>query len=396
MRWAAAIFLAVLLTGIPVRWAGAEEPAPPEEFSLEDLARRQWESLGVDDMWNLVGDIYEETGRQLPPMNWDTVRGILRGEGLPVDGRDVLGILARSLFGAVMSHAGLLGRLVLLAVLLAILHLLQTAFEGRTVATVAYAVVYLALVVIALSAFHEALQTARDTVRNLVGFMQAVLPLMVTLLAGTGAFISAGLLSPLVVMMASGAGTVAANWVLPLLFLGTVLDVADHLPGRMRVSRLAAFMRQTGMIVLGFTLTVFLGVMAVQGIAGGVADSVLLRTAKYTAGTFIPVLGGMFADAAELVFGSSLVLKNSIGLMGAVVVLFTAAIPLTKVLALVLVFRLAAALVQPVVQGPFVDALAVMGDGLLHIGLATAAVVLMFFLMLTVVAGVGSATVMLR
>ena len=41
-----------------------------------------------------------------------------------------------------------------------------------------------------------------------------------------------------------------------------------------------------------------------------------MRTAKFLSGTFIPVVGGMFADAVEVVIGSALILKNAVGLLG--------------------------------------------------------------------------------
>ncbi|HEY8449947.1 MAG TPA: stage III sporulation protein AE [Bacillota bacterium] len=407
--WAVVIVLGILLA-LPAAAAGqADAPAaagpseagdaapagalPPE---LAEIVERQWENLETGRILEFVRELNRESEGRLPPLDWDAVTGIVRGEGFPYSARDVLGAVVHALFGAIVDNIGLLGRLVLLAVLLAVLHLLQSAFERETVASAAYTVVYLAMITVALVAFYEAVSVAREVVDSLVGFMQAILPLLITLLAGVGAVVSAGLLSPLAVILVNGVGMIVADAVLPLIFLGSVLDVADHLPGRVRVGRLAAFIRHSGMIVLSLSLTVFLGVMAVQGAAGSVADGVLLRTAKFTAGTFIPVLGGMFADAAELVFGSSLLLKNAVGLLGAVMVLLLAVFPLLKVVALILTFRLAAALVQPISEGPFVDALATMADGLVQIGLATGAVTLMFFLMLTVVLGAGSAAVMLR
>src|SRR5690606_6660232 len=217
-----------------------------------------------------------------------------------------------------------------------------------------------------------------------------------TLMAGVGAFAAAGLLSPASVVLVNGVGLVASQWVLPLIFMGTVLQVVNHLPGRIRIERLAALVRQAGIVLLSAAFLVFLGVMSVQGAAAGVADGVLLRTAKFGAGTFIPVLGGMFADAAELVIGSSLLLKNAVGIFGLVIVASVVAVPLVKVLALVLVFRLAAALVQPIADGTFVEALTAMSDGLVLAGVTAGAVALMFFLALTLLLGVGNAAVMLR
>ena len=380
---------APVLPGAGASWAGLAD-------EVRRLAQEQYQDLDTAEMFQVVRRLQERAGQDLPALGPELIRSVIRGEGLPLEAGELAAAAARVFLGAVVDNAALLGQLVLLAVLMAVLRLLQTAFAGEAVAAAANAAVFLAMVALGLVALRDAYATAAGVINDLVDFMLAMLPTLVTLMAGTGAFVSAGLLSPVSVVMVNGVGMVASQWVLPLIFTGTVLQVVNHLPGRIRIERLAALVRQAGVVLLSLAFVVFLGVMSVQGAAAGVADSVLLRTAKFGAGTFIPVLGGMFADAVELVIGSSLLLKNALGIFGLVAVGAVAAVPLLKVLALVLVFRLAAALVQPVADGSFVQALAAMSDGLVLAGVTAGAVALMFFLALAVLVGVGNAAVMLR
>jgi stage III sporulation protein AE len=158
----------------------------------------------------------------------------------------------------------------------------------------------------------------------------------------------------------------------------------------------AGLFRQGGMAVLGLTLVAFVGVITVQGVAGGVADGVALRTAKYATATFIPVVGKMFADTVDMVMGASLLLKNTIGLFGIATVLTLCALPLIKLASLILVIKLAGALVEPMGDEKMAKCLGGMGDNLMLVFGGVLAVALMFFLAITMIIGVGSITMMLR
>ena len=56
---------------------------------------------------------------------------------------------------------------------------------------------------------------------------------------------------------------------------------------------------------MGGLLTIFLGIISIQGATAAVTDGVTIRTAKYLTGNFVPVVGRMFSDAADMVVGAS-------------------------------------------------------------------------------------------
>lgn len=340
--------------------------------------------------------VRQQVGDAVPGLDWEHTLEALRQGRLPWDAGDLLGALVRVLAGEVATNSGLLLRLLVLAVLLAVLQAIENAFDNEAVARTAYAVTYLALIALALVSFRDALAISQQAIQGLVDFLLASLPVLLTLMASTGAMATAGILHPLVVATAQSTSVVIGQGVLPLIFLAAVVDIAGHFPVGSSLSGLSRLLRQAALLVLGLAGTVFLAVVAIQGAAGTVADGIALRTAKYLVGAFVPVVGGMLADSVELVVTSSMLLKNAVNLLGMLAVFALVALPLLKLVALVFVYRLVAAAIQPVGPGHVTAALQSMGDHLVLVGAATAVVGLMFFVVLAVMLAAGNAAVMMR
>jgi stage III sporulation protein AE len=148
--------------------------------------------------------------------------------------------------------------------------------------------------------------------------------------------------------------------------------------------------------MLGVVVTVFLGVISVQGGTGAVTDGVTLRTAKFITGNFVPVVGRMFSDASDTVIGASLLVKNAVGLAGVVMIVFLCAFPALKILTLALIYQVAGAVMQPLGANPIVNCLQTIGKSLIYIFAALAAVGLMFFLAITIIITAANLTVMMR
>src|SRR5690606_15423532 len=137
------------------------------------------------------------------------------------------------------------------------------------------------------------------------------------------------------------------NAVLPILFLATLLSIANTLSSQFKVSQLSNLLKKISIGILGVFITILLGVISIQGAASAVADGVAIRTAKFVAGNFVPVVGRMFTDAADTVLNASLLLKNTVGIAGVALILLIAAFPALKILVISFIYKLSAALMQP-------------------------------------------------
>ncbi|WP_425061163.1 Stage III sporulation protein AE [Sporomusa carbonis] len=370
-----------------IAWAAAEVN---QELPLDLL-----DVSSVNHINNFIQMINKELNEDIPLLTAETIKDIA-SKGITPNWQSVTNKFVAYLFKELAANIHLMGKLLFLAVLCALLQNLQNSFEQSAIALLAHSVCFIFLCVIALSAFYQGLTLARETVGNMVGFMEALLPLMISLLAGVGALTSATLFTPLMLLVVSVTSIIVKDIVLPLLFLTAVLECVNYLSGKYQLSNLTGVLKQAGMVTLGLVLVIFIGIISIQGVAGSVADGLTLRTAKYATATFIPVVGKMFADTVELVMGASLLLKNAVGIFGVVTISLLCALPLVKLISLVTVIKIAGALIQPMGDEKMAKCLDSMGNNLLLVFGALLTVALMFFLVVTIIIGAGSVAMMLR
>nr|WP_152669202.1 stage III sporulation protein AE [Paenibacillus sp. DMB20] len=347
----------------------------------------------VEVYWN---SLMKEYGGFFPDGRTPSLMDMLLpgGDGLTLKG--VLSGIGSYLWHEVLYNGKLLATIVMLSILSLILENFQTAFENSTVSKVAYTICYMVVLVIAVNSFNVAIGYAREAIDRMIEFMMAMLPLLFALLASMGNVVTVSVAHPLVIFMVHTVGTLISTIVFPLLFFSALLHLVSSLSDKYKLTQLGNLLRGIGMGVLGVLLTVFLGVISVQGITSSITDGVAIRTAKYVTGNFVPVVGKMFADATDTVISASLLVKNSIGLAGVIIILFLCAFPAIKILILALIYNVAGAVMQPLGDSPIVTCLQTIGKTMLFVFAALAAVSLMFFLAITIILSAANITVMMR
>lgn len=390
--------------GMPGAVAAAQAPAPGRAgvaAGAQPAADPHAEAVPASTWRDLADSAgVEDVDRFLRALDRD-VREFMPGPGLSVSrvaadlaaGRfrfDVTGLLrgaARYLFGELLANAALLGKLVALAVVIAILQSLHSGFGSEATARLARMVAFLVLMAMALSGFAIALQTARAVVEQLFSFMQALLPTLLALLAAGGGLTAGGLFHPLMTASVTLGTSLTLDVVLPLVLVAGLIEAVGALVPGFRLSGLVGLLRLGALTVLGLTMSAFLGVAAVARAASGVSDSVVLRTGKFLASTFVPVIGKMFADAGELMLGTSSLLAGAVGLAGAAGVLLIVAFPLMKLAAIILTYRLAGAVIQPLDAGEASDLLTGIANTISFVFACVAAVGVWFFMSVSIMLG---------
>lgn len=362
----------------------------------EELAREQARAYGTDAVESYWNDLMKQYGGYFPQGAMPSFIEMITpgGEGMKpaVIMKGLLNMVAHE----VLYNAKLLVSIVLLAVFSSILQTLQSAFERQAVSTVAYAVAYMVLIVLAVNSFHVAIGYAREAIETMIQFMMAMVPLLMTLIASTGSLVTVSLLHPVIVFMVHLVGTLIYTVVFPLLFFSAVLHIASAISDRFKVTQLANMLRTIGAGLLGVMLTVFLGVVSIQGATGSMTDGVTLRTAKFISGSFVPVVGKTFSDAADTVISASMLAKNAVGLAGVIILLFLSALPAIKILVLAAIYNVCGAVLQPLGSSPITVCLSTIGKTMLYVFGALAAVSLMFFLAVTIILTAGNAAIMMR
>jgi len=374
------LWLVLLLFLVP-GWALAQD-------MTEDLIQRQLADVEVLELERVFSEMSRDLGEYVPEGLGQVVRDVIRGRPL-VNPKALLEGLGRYFFGEVKHNLNLLGKLVILAVVCTLLSTVQSAFESEAVASLAHAISFMAIALLALGSLTQAVSVVRGAVNELTSLMLALLPTLAVLVAGMGAPVSAGLLHPALIFVVNTVGVIVADYVLPVLYVAAILDIAGYFSGSFKVSGVVGLLRQAAVVVMGLSFSAFLGFVMVNKVAGEVTDSMVLRSTKFLSTSFIPVVGKMFSDAVEVVFSSSQLLRNAVGLAGALGVFFVVALPLLKVLSFIAIYRLAAAAVQPIGAERVASCLQSIAASLTIFWVALAVVSLMCFIGLTFMIGVA-------
>ncbi|HZG16850.1 MAG TPA: stage III sporulation protein AE [Candidatus Bathyarchaeia archaeon] len=388
------IFLFMLVYA-PLAATAEQAPDQARDGPINQLVRQQVENLQIDSVEQFWQKTLEEYKGYLPDIKSPGFVQLLMQDGeISITG--ILKGMLKFILHEIWTNGKLLTSIIIITVFAMILETMQNAFERNTVTTVAYAITYLVLMVLAINSFHVAITYAQEAITDMSDFMLAMLPLVVALLASVGNLASAAMFHPLIIFMINTSGILISTIVFPLLFLSTMLYIASLFSERYQVTQLASLLRNIAMGALGSFLTIFLAVVSIQGATASVTDGVTLRTAKYVTGNFVPIVGRMFSDAADTVLSASLLVKNAIGLAGVIILLILCAFPALKILVIALIYNLSSAVLQPLGNSPIISALGTIGKSLLFVFAALATVGLMFFLAVTIIIAAGNISMMVR
>lgn len=395
MVCAVAIVVPAYATSPSITTSGQPPPGTTSTTDTLQSVQKEYHSIsqnGIEQAWNTLQSEY---GGYLPTTSSGIVPAFLPG-GSGFSFNDVAKGLLRFLIDALWSNARLLGTLLILTVLAAVLENVQSAFESQTVSEVAFLVVHLTLLVMAISSFHDATQFAGSAIDNMTAVMFGSLPIVLALVTASGGLTSAAVFHPMVVFVVNAMSVIVQKWVFPMIFFAAVLTIVSAVSGKFKVVALAGLIRNVTLTVLGLSMTAFLGVMAVQGSLASVTDGVALRSAKFVAGSLIPVVGKALSDATQSIAGATLIVKNATGVASAILLLLISAFPAVKVLVLSMVYNGAAALMQPLGDSPVITTLSTIGKTLAIVFAALAVVGVMFFFSMVIIIAATNVTAFVR
>lgn len=311
------------------------------------------------------------------------------------DIQEVVRNILSFLFREIIANSSLLGKILILSVLAALLINLQTAFSS-SVGKVSYLACFLALCAIALGSFKIVLEIGQNTIDTMVAFMVGMLPQMMVLVAGLGNINASVMLFPILMTTATAFANAIKNIVFPLIIMSAILSMVNHMSETIKVERLAKFFGQMAQISLGFFLTIFVGIVTLRALYASVLDKVALRTTKFVTDNAIPVVGKMFSDTIEVAAGYVVMLKQALGIFGVLIVFGIIIFPLLKIAAIALIYKITAAIAEPLGDQKTAAILEIMSTHLFLMLAAVASVGLMFFIMIAIVAGMANGVVMLR
>ncbi len=237
--------------------------------------------------------------------------------------------------------------IILAALVAAVFSNFADAFQNRQISDISFYVIYMLLITLCLTAFQTAVSGLEEKMGLLTEFIRALAPAYFMAMAFASGSAAALVFYNLILFLIYMVELIIIHILLPAVNIYVMICVLGSLIEEDFLSELAGLIRKAVTWALHGLLACVAGINIIQGLLAPAVDSVKRSTLTRTAEA-VPWVGDLMGGTAEILTGTVILIKNGIGMAGAVVALVICATPLLQMVITALMYKLAAALVQPV------------------------------------------------
>ena len=315
-----------------------------EEFKIQDF---------IKNAEKFTGEFFEDI--DINEILNDAIKGEVDNSTLL---KKILNILGKEVTTNIKSLVSILAIILIHSILKSI----SESLENNNISKLIYYVQYILIVTVIMSNFTDIIKLVQDTTGNLIGFMNALVPLLITLMMYTGSITTSSVVEPIILFMINFIGNIIQNLIIPFVLVLTSLVIISKISDKVHIDKLSKFFKSGIVWFLGIVLTVFVGVVSLEGTLSSSVDGITAKTTKAVVSSAIPVVGKILGDAVDTVLGCGIVLKNAVGLVGVVIVIGICIMPILKLFVLSVSYKLLSTVVQPIADEKIIDLLEQIGD----------------------------------
>lgn len=353
---------------------------PVYAVDIEAYAADAWEKYGMGevaegldhlipdydlDMWEIWGKILQGKITEAAMLLWEGIKGKLLSE--------LAGM--KNIFASIL----------ILGIISALFANFSDVFQNHQIADISFYFLYLLLMSILMKAFLTAADIAGQTVENIVLFIKMFIPTyFMAVGAATGAATGA-VYYQFTLVLAYGVEKIIFSLLIPLIYSYVLLALLNGIWAEERLALLLDFLKKG----IGAGLKVAMGAITslslFQSMIAPVLDSLKVSAVKKAVGA-IPGIGNLAEGVTEMVIGSAVLIKNSIGVLMLLLLLAICLTPLAKLFLIACMMKGSAALVGIVSDKRITGCTDRVGDGSLLLFKAAFTAVALFMITIAVVA----------
>ena len=310
-----------------------------EENIDENTIQSQQNTFGINSFLEnskkYTGDFFDDIDIS------DILSSAIKGE---IDNstiyKKILSILGSEVQIGIKSLISILAIIIIHSILKSI----SESLENDNISKLIYYVQYIAIVTIIMSNFSDIINLVRNTTNNLVGFMNTLIPVLISLMLYTGSIATTSVLEPVILFMINFIGNFIQNILIPMILIITSISIISKISDNLQVEKIAKFLKSSTIWFLGLILTIFVGVVSLEGTLSSSVDGITAKTAKTIVSSAVPVVGKILGDVIDSVLGCGVILKNAVGFVGVIIIIGICILPILKLSVLTISYKLVASL----------------------------------------------------
>lgn len=345
----------------------------------------QLSKINIDEIEKYVKD-----DNAVKDLNLKTyIKGLISGKENILDLFDKNKI-KNSVFSELKSSIKVAISILVLALLSSIIKSLENSFSSSSISTVTNYIVFITVVTLSLVSFKDILALCYTTIENVVGLVNVIIPIMISLLVLVGFPITSTALNPVFIGGIAAINIIFKKFLFVAISLAFAILVINNVTNNIRLKKMSSFVKQINIVTLGAVFTFYLGIVSIQGLYVTSFDKFTVKTAKFAVGNFIPVVGGFVSDSFDILLSSSQLIKNVFGVVGLVILAGICLIPVIKILLVILVYKVCAIAIEPIGEDNISSFLNEVANLMIIILATIIAVTIMFFVTIAILTSIST------
>ena len=337
--------------------------------------------LAAEDDTLDYGQIQEAMDEMLPEsvdISFSELVGQLVGGDIQGVVEKLKDYLLDQLFYEIKSNKAILVQMLGIVFISAVFTNFSMAFSKTFVAETGFYLTYMVLFSLLLTSFMTAGEMASELMGNMLKFMSALVPVFCLSVTLTG-----NIQTGIWYQQAMVTGITLTEWlvsrfIFTLIHMYVLISLVNQLSKEDSLSKCADLMKTIAGWSLKTVLGVILGLNFIQSLIMPAFDSLKNGWAARVTSA-VPGVGDAMGAAMQTVLGSAVLIKNGVGTAGLIVLAVLFLIPAVKLAAIVLMYQVTQAIVQPVADKRMLACLHSVAEGVLLILKVQGTVFILFF-----------------
>lgn len=338
------MLLVLIVFGLGTKIVEASES---EEVQQSDEAREEIQDALLSEFD--FSEIEKSLNQMFPQekISFREVVSVLMSGNMTEAIRIFIRFLGEQMFYEINYNRQNLVYVLLVALTAAVFSNFAGAFKSRQISDISFYIMYMLLITLCLTSFRTSAAGMEERLSMLVDFMRVLCPSYFLAVAFASGSVTSLFFYNVILFLIYVVELIIVRFLLPVVNIYIMVLVLGNLTGEDFLSEFAGLIRKIVTWTLKTLLICVVSVNVIQGLLAPAIDAVK-RSALTRTAEALPWVGNAVGGAAEIVLGTAVLIKNGIGMGGAVISVAICAAPILQMLIMAFMYKLAAAIVQPV------------------------------------------------
>lgn len=282
---------------------------------------------------------------------------VIKGDGKAVI-KEITDSVKNILFKEIEDTDGYVKTIIIISLLCGILNTITLDLKDKSVSEIVFYVSQILILTIAVTAFKESISVLKSAIDSVLSIMTAAIPFMVSVVASTGKGMQGAVLSFTTTILS----VITDGIIIPMITVTTLIKIVNLISHKDMLSKMSALFKDITSYIIKGGGYVFIFMMSLERLGGATVSRFVGSTVKSVV-SMIPVVGDVVSGSAEIAANTAGTVAAGSGIVLVIILVSISFMPVIKIGIITAVYKILAAVVEPVCDKNTVEIIDTIGEG---------------------------------